>query len=171
MKSATLKFVSAAAMLMACGVAAAAERGVYAGGGVGSASTGHSGYDNSTGSYQIFAGGQSEGFGLELGYVDLGKFKQSAASQNFFNVDGIRLNAIAEMFLSKDVHGYGTFGFYNWNLEDHTNGNDSGTSVLFGLGIRVALGSQFFARGGWDRYNDIANEKSDLLSLNLGYRF
>lgn len=171
MKRDPLRFIAAATLLTACGLANGADRGVYVGGGIGSASTGLSGYDNSTDTYQLFAGAQSAGFGVELGYVDLGKFKSSGAGNNFYSVDGVRLNALGELFLSKDVYGYGSFGFYNWNLSDETNGDDSGTSVTFGLGLKVMLGDHLFARGGWERFTKIADEKSDLLSLNLGYRF
>lgn len=171
MKLRTLKYICAAGIFAASGFAYGADRGLYVGGGIGSASTGRSGYDNSTDTYQLFAGAQSEGFGFELGYVDLGKFKRSGVSQNSYNVDGVQLKALGELFLSKDLYGYGSFGFYNWNLDDITNGSDSGTSVTFGLGLRVMLGDHFFARGGWERFNSIVNENSDLLSLNLGYRF
>jgi hypothetical protein len=158
-------------MVTACGLAYGADRGIYVGGGIGSASADRSGYDNSTDTYKLFAGAQSEGFAVELGYVDLGKFKDSGAGQNFYSVDGVQLNALGEMFLSRDLYGFGSFGFYNWNLEDNSNGNDSGTSVTFGLGLKVMLGDHLFARGGWERFNNIADENSDLLSLSLGYRF
>ena len=170
MKSRTVKCVFTGAMLV-CGLAHGADRGFYFGGGIGSASTGRSGYDNSTDTFKLFAGAQSEGFGFELGYVDLGKFKRSGAGQNSYSVDGVQLNALGEMFLSKDVYGFGSFGFYNWDLSDNINGNDSGTSVTFGLGLKVMLTDHLFARGGWERFNEIADEKSDLLSLNIGYRF
>lgn len=169
--SPVLKYLCAASLLLTSGLAAAADRGIYVGGGIGSASTGISGYDNSTQTYQFFGGARSEGFGVELGYVDLGKLKASGSSSNYFTVDGVRLTALGEIFLSKDIFGYGSFGFYNWNLDANGGSDDSGTSVTYGVGLRVNLASQFFARGGWERYSNIGDEKSDLLTLNLGYRF
>ncbi len=171
MNSPILKFICAAGIFTASSLAYGADRGLYVGGGIGSATTGLSGYGNSSGTYQFFAGAQSEGFGFEVGYVDLGEFKKTGVLQNKYNVDGVQLKALGEMFLSKDVFGYGSFGFYNWNLDDNASGSDSGTSITFGLGLKVELGDNLFARGGWDRFNKIADEKSDLLSLNIGYRF
>lgn len=167
------KYLVAASLAAASALAQGAERGVYAGAGIGSATASRDDYDNSTDTYLLFAGLQSEGFGLEIAYVDLGEFEHKSLSQNRYGVDGVRLDARGELFLSKGVYGYGNFGFYNWNLDDKSGGgsDDSGTSVVFGLGLRVMAGEHLFGRGGWERYNDISGDNSDLLSLNLGYLF
>ncbi len=171
MKQPVLKSMLLGTLLATAGLVEAAEPGLYVGGGIGTASTNQSGYDNA-GSYKLFVGAQAEGFGLELGYVDLGRFKQKGNSSNSYTVDGPQLNVIGELFISRGVYGYGSFGFYNWDLNDNlATNNDSGTSGTLGLGIKVLMGKNLAVRGGWDRYQNISDSNVDMLSLNGMYQF
>lgn len=165
MKPAILKSLVCCTLLATSGLAEAADPGVYIGGGIGSAATDRSGYD-SAGSYKLFAGAKVENFGLELAYVNLGRFNQKGNSSNNHTVDGAQLNAIGELFINHGLYGYGSFGFYNWNLDDKLSAGDSGTSLTLGLGLKVQMGKSFAVRGGWDRYQNISDNKVDLLSLN-----
>lgn len=168
MKKRIVKSILLAALVAISAPVAVAEPTLYLGGGIGSASTDRSGYDNA-GSSRFFVGANAEGFGLELAYVNLGRFKQS--SINNYSVDGAQLNAIGELFLSKGLNGYGSFGFYNWDLEDNLTADDSGTTLTFGVGMKVMMGKNLSVRGGWDRYQDIADTKVDLFSLNGIFQF
>jgi len=170
MKQPILKSILFCTTLVASGLANSAEPAIYAGGGIGSASTELTGYKNA-GSYKLFAGAKAEGFAMELSYVNLGRFKQKAGGENSYTVDGAQLNAMADLFISKGLYGYGSFGFYNWNLDDKLAASDSGTSLTLGLGIKVLMGNSFAVRGGWDRYQDISDSDVDMLSLNGVYQF
>lgn len=170
MKPANLKAILTSLLLAASGLAAAADAGVYIGGGIGSAATDRSGYDNA-GSYKVFAGAKVESFGVELAYIDLGRFNQKGNSSNNHTVDGAQVNAIGELFINHGLYGYGSFGFYNWSLDDKLNAGDSGTSLTLGLGLKVLMGKHFAVRGGWDRYQNIADSKVDMLSLNGVFQF
>ncbi len=168
MKQLTLKSTLLLTLFTVGASVAAAEPTVYLGGGLGSASTDRSGYDNA-GSSKFFVGANAEGFGMELAYVNLGRFKQN--SINNYSVDGVQLNAIGELFLSKGLNGYGSFGFYNWDLDDNLTTGDSGTSLTIGLGMKVIMGSNFSVRGGWDRYQDVSDTNIDMFSLNGIFQF
>ncbi len=168
MKRLTMKSTLLLTLFVVGGPVAAAEPAVYLGGGLGSASTDRSGYDNA-GSSKFFVGANAEGFGMELAYVNLGRFKQN--SINNYSVDGAQLNAIGELFLSKGLNGYGSFGFYNWDLDDNLTTGDSGTSLTIGLGMKVIMGRNFAVRGGWDRYQDVSDTNIDMFSLNGIFQF
>ena len=168
MKQLTLKSTLLLSLLTVAGSVAVAEPVVYLGGGLGSASTDRSGYDNA-GSSKFFVGANAEGFGMELAYVNLGKFKQN--SINNYSVDGAQLNAVGELFLSKGLNGYGSFGFYNWDLDDNLTTGDSGTSLTIGLGMKVIMGRNLAVRGGLDRYQDVSNTNVDMFSLNGIFQF
>lgn len=162
MNSTAMKGIVFTALLSMAGLAYGADSALYLGGGIGSTSLDTKGYDTAS-SYKVAAGVQSEGFALELGYVDLGTFDPKSAGSSV-GINGVQVNALGELFLSKDIYGYGSFGLYNWNQK--AGGSDSGTTVTYGLGLKVQMHKVFAVRGGIERFHDIAGSAADLVSLN-----
>lgn len=148
---------------------AADESGAYLGASFGSASTDQSNFDSAA-SYKAFIGAQANNFGLELGYVDLGKFDQSNGSGSV-SVKGGQLNALGELFINHGINGYASFGMYSYQMDNSAGSNSSGTSLTYGLGLKIMMGKQLAIRGGWERFQDVSDSRIDLISLGALIKF
>lgn len=137
-------------------------------------------------SWNVYAGvNVSQNFGVEVGYVDLGKTADLYYSDPLHatqETSAITLSAIGRVPLGKNSRTavYGKAGVARWKseleLEGHygTQRSDksqhiraqkveaSGTSPVVGVGVEHDLSHNMALRVGWDRYFDVGEEKEVL---------
>jgi opacity protein-like surface antigen len=135
----------------------------YIGGGVGLAG---SSVDNTkdTAAARAYGGLMfSEHYGLELGYIDFGKFKlENAPSGNNIEDNGGYLALSGFNWIAPHVELTGKLGGFYYHQTVHTNGvetsSDHGTSALLGVGMNFYLNSDVALGLEYDYLTDIESE-------------
>jgi OmpA-OmpF porin, OOP family len=114
-------------------------------------------------------------FGLEGGYVNLGKFKGPSGN---LKSDGAFFDAVGKIPLSgTNFSVLGRLGVYNGKLKFDKLGlteSDRGTNFKAGLGAQYDFDSRLGMRAEWERYRlDATGIKAntDLYSVGVDYRF
>jgi len=154
----------AASMVLPISTSQAAQPGPYVGAGFGQSDDVI--LDETESSYKIFAGvNLSEFIGLELSYVDLGRFANDQLSQ-----DGIAYEVIGYLPLDHNVDLFGRAGFYNWVVADELSSNE-GTEATFGVGLRVQLNPALSVRAEYQSFLDVDGGDVDLYSASLSLHF
>ncbi len=150
---------------------AGAESGFYLGGGIGSASVIEAGFDEDDSAYKVF-GGYNFGviplvdLAIEASYVDFG-----APDSSVGKVDISGINAFGLAGLSFGPFGiFAKVGMVDWDLESTIPAisNDSGTDPVYGLGLRLALGS-FALRAEYEVYD--LDVDLEMISVSGVYTF
>ncbi len=135
--------------------------------------------DKSDTGYKLLLGGQfTPNFGVEGGYVSLGKAKLSGAGGNGdVKGSGWFVDLVGSMPLSANVALFGKLGVFNGKVSGTATGvntSDRGTDVKFGFGLSYALSKAVDLRGEWERYRfNLSGDKGDvdLLSVGLTFKF
>lgn len=149
--------------------------------------------DKDTG-WKIFGGYEfNRNFGVELGYVDLGKVNASGS------VGGVAVNAdaktkgwevvgIGTIPLHDQFGVYGKLGFFRWDVDvsataaippafASTSAGATGTDITYGLGAKFDFSKSVSARAEWQRYDNIGDSattgkaKVNLYSAGIVARF
>jgi OmpA-OmpF porin, OOP family len=114
-------------------------------------------------------------FGLEGGYVNLGKFKGPNGN---LKSDGAFFDAVGKIPLSgTNFSVLGRVGLYNGSLKFDKFGlteSDRGTNFKVGLGAQYDFDPRLGMRAEWERYRlDTNNIKAntDMYSVGVNYRF
>ena len=156
--------------------------------------------DESDTGFKFFGGYQfNQNWGLELGYVDLGKFNAQvnvtapvvgSATANI-KASGIFLDLVGTAPLQNNFSVYGKLGaIYAETKTDRTfsgavvlpagqvaNAKHTETAFKFGLGAQYDFTKTVGLRGEWERYYKLGDSNStgegdvDLFSINLVFRF
>lgn len=153
------------------GTVHAQESHWYGGVSIGDGATSARGFKDST-TTSFYAGNRiNESVAVEVMYVDLGEFDVKGLSDSYIEIDGFEVSVLGLAKVGESVDIYGKVGLYLWELDAVAFGNrvneEDGSSLLFGLGVKVPLGETFGARFEWVIYRDIEDEDVD--SLNLGF--
>lgn len=180
----------AVSMALVCSPAFAQSSGFYAGGAIGQTSAkdacnglpvGVSCDDKDTG-YKVFGGYQATvNFGVEIGYVDLGKVTLSVPGLSA-NVksDGFEFLAVGTIPLVDKLSAYGKLGAFAWDAKASVLGvsvKENGTDLTIGLGFKYDFTKSIAGRVEWQRYNDIGNNATigvsdvDLYSVGVVFKF
>jgi len=190
------KVFSAAAILVFGGLVAASEasaQGLYIGGSLGKSDIDDSitsglitsgPVDGKDTGFKIFGGYQiNQNFGVEVGYVDLGKVSYSG----FSGVDlvtggkvepsGLNFSAVGTLPLNPGFALFGKVGLFDWKAKasDVTAGapfsaKASGSDISFGFGVSYDLAKNVSARVEWERFKmDVSD--ANLLSVGIASRF
>jgi OOP family OmpA-OmpF porin len=122
-------------------------------------------------------------FGVEAGYVDLGKatysgdFFGSPVTGGRVEVTGFNVAAIGAFPVTNAFSIFGKLGFFSWEAEasDTTGGvpfsaKEDGNDVFFGAGISYSFTRSLSVRGEWERFQ-VDDVDADLLSIGVVYRF
>jgi OOP family OmpA-OmpF porin len=180
MKSMVKRAVIAAAALAALTAQAQVQGpgpGAYVGGSVGGTRydgsvPGPTLTDRSSGGIKLYGGYSfNRNFGLEAGYVNLGKFKGSLAD---VKADGAYLDAVGTAPLGNNFSLLGRVGAFNGRLKSTLDGSDRGTNLKVGAGLQYDLSANSAVRAEWERYRfDSLGSKSntDFYSVGFNYRF
>lgn len=188
-------------MIAAAGTACAADSGFYLGGSVGQSrfhvdSTGLTGsVDKRDTGWNLFGGYQiNRHFGVELGYVDLGRtsfngtlataippFPAGTAVAAKTEATAWSLSLVVSAPFTQQFSGYAKLGAnYNDVETTATVGGASGsvsdhdTNYLFGLGLKYSFTPNAALRAGWERYrvgSDAVGGKGDVDLWSLGVQF
>ena len=155
----------------------AQAQGVYMGGSVGASRydgsvPGATLTDRSSAGIKLYGGyAFTPNISLEAGYVNLGKFKGSAAD---VKADGVFVDAVGTLPLGNNFSVLGRLGTFNGKLDSTLAGSDRGTNLKVGAGVQYDLNPKTSVRAEWERYRfDALGSKSntDLYSVGLNYRF
>ena len=134
--------------------------------------------------WKIFGGYQiNKSFGVELGYVNIGKVKESAAFPPPFGAFTVSIDAKAWQLVAvgtlpiNDRFGvFGKLGFARWDADLKCTGflagcdDDSGTDLTFGVGVKYNLTPNLAVRGEWESF-DLGDADADLLLITVVYKF
>ena len=172
--------------LAALGLAgtASAEKGLYFGGSIGSASLTERFdefvIDDDSTAYRITLGWQFSDFlGIEAGYHNFGRFEDSYTIDGEpidlrLEADGFTLGATASIPLSQSFWLYGRAGAFMWDgdadVNSITDARPEETNPYYGGGAKVKMTERFSLVGDWTRY-ELKDTASDVISLGLTYRF
>ena len=163
---------------------AAADKGFYVGGSIGSASLdkGFDGLlidDNST-SYRLVGGWRfNEYFSLEGGYHDFGDFEQDidingVISSVSLTADGVTLGATVNVPLGEKLSLFGRAGWFFWAGDAEINNISQATpedsNLYLGAGISFAVTDRFSVIGDWSRY-ELDGTISNVVSMGVQFGF
>ena len=124
--------------------------------GVGSASC-----DHTSAAVKIFGGYQlDETFAVEIGYVNLGKFKARfpGGDTDEAKVSALEASIVARWPLAPRFSLFGRFGGYYGTVKETSFGEsfeDSKGDLTFGVGVRYDLTRKVAVRAQWQRYLDM----------------
>ena len=139
--------------------------------------------DNKTTWKGVFGYNFHDHFSVEFAYNHLGDFsatEQGATPEiiNGVTGDGIAysLALLGKIDLANDFKAFAKLGFANWHFDYEAKfnnvralGDDSGTDLMFGLGIMYDEGTGHQLRLEWDRFNDISYKSAPVASSVLEY--
>ena len=159
--------------------ALAQDVGFYAG-----ASFGQSKIEGETDTgWKIFGGYQiNKSFGAEFGYVNLGKVKESGALPIFgaftatIDAKAWQLVGVGTLPIDDRFSVFGKLGFARWDADLKCTGflagcgDDSGTDLTFGVGVKYNLTRNLAVRGEWENF-DLGDADADLLLITIVYKF
>lgn len=203
-----------ASVLAATSVAASADQGgVYAGIGLGQArydvsagdidaaavaagfSSSSSSVDDTGNAWKIFAGYKfSQHFGIEGGWVDLGKVEidttttgPAATVDSEIEAQGLFVDAVGFLPINSRFTLYGKVGLVRADVEARVAAVSGGSAVTvdadddsfeakLGVGVSYDFNDRFGARLEYERYNDVGDDDTgegdvDLLMLGIYMRF
>lgn len=122
--------------------------------------------------------------GLELSYVDLGKFTGSAPGVSVeAKPKTVDLSLIGVLPLPDRASPFSLFGKVGgnrWKVDTNTNlgsASDHGTDLSYGVGAQYDFARNWAGRLEWNRFRDVGDPNTtgrsdiDLLSLNVSYLF
>lgn len=123
-------------------------------------------------SYKLYGGyGFTPNLGVELGYVNFGKFSSSAGS---VKADGMYLDGVGTLPLANGFSALARVGVFNGKLDSSLDGSDRGTNFKVGAGLQYDFDKNTALRTEWERYRfDALGTKAntDLYSIGVNYRF
>jgi OOP family OmpA-OmpF porin len=150
--------------------------------------------DDKDTAWKIFGGYQfNKNFGLEVGYVDMGKANASGtitgvAVNGEIKGKGWEFLGVGTIPFTGNLSGYGKLGLVRWDVDAFAsaalggniavgNASDKGTSATYGLGLKYDFTKNVGARLEWQRYNNIGNDSTtgqgdvDLYSVGIVFKF
>jgi OOP family OmpA-OmpF porin len=173
------KMLSRALLAAALGVSAlsaqAADKGFYAGAGVGESIVDEQAYDDSDTAFSLFGGYQfNRYFALEAGYADFGKIEPDTTGPSL-EADTFYLTAVGSVPITDKFSAYAKAGFHRWNVDDAIPGltgtsDDSGTDPTYGVGVQYQVSDKIALRGEYSRF-EMEDLDQDLAQLQVRYDF
>lgn len=155
--------------------AQAADKGFYAGAGVGQSFVDEGAYDDEDTAFSVFGGYQfNRYFGLEGGYADFGKLESRGAGPEL-EASSVYLTAVGTLPITDKFSAYAKAGIQRWDLDTAIpsvvgNSDDSGTDPTYGLGVQYRFTDHVALRGEYSRF-EIEDTDLDLAQLQVRYDF
>ncbi len=173
------KMLSRALIAVLAGAAAfgaqAADKGFYAGAGVGQSFVDEGNYDDEDTAFSLFGGYQfNRYFGLEAGYAGFGKLEPRGNGQDL-EASSVYLTAVGTVPITDNFSAYAKAGFQRWDLDSAIpsvvgNADDSGTDPTYGVGVQYRFTDHVALRGEYSRF-EIEDTDLDLAQLQVRYDF
>lgn len=167
--------VLVAALAAAAFGAQAADRGFYAGAGVGQAMVDESGYDDEDTAFSVFGGYQvNRYFGVEAGYTDFGTLEPRGLGADI-EADSAYLTAVGSLPITERFSAYAKAGVQRWNVDASIPGltgrvDDSGTDPTYGVGVQYRLTDAVALRGEVSRF-ELDDADLDVAQLQVRFDF
>lgn len=155
--------------------AQAADKGFYAGAGVGQSFVDEGNYDDEDTAFSVFGGYQfNRYFGLEAGYADFGKLEPRGSGPDF-EANSVYLTAVGTVPITDNFSAYAKAGFQRWDLDTAIpsvvgNADDSGTDPTYGVGVQYRFTDHVALRGEYSRF-EIEDTDLDLAQIQVRYDF
>ncbi|HEX7043747.1 MAG TPA: outer membrane beta-barrel protein [Burkholderiales bacterium] len=134
--------------------------------------------DDSDTGWKVFGGYSfNELLAVEVGYVDFGEFSAATGS---WEATGINVSALGTWPLGSEFSLLGKVGANRWDAERRlgaTSGDDTGTDILYGVGLQYDFTDQIGGRFEWERFANVGEpgvtgeSDLDLLSVSVAYKF
>lgn len=128
--------------------------------------------------FKVYAGGQfSRIFGVEVGYVDLGRLDRNGGD---VRARGVNLGLVANWPVTEQVNVFGKIGaIYAWTrtgspVPGVATGNRSDMNLSYGLGAQYDIDRHWAVRGDMDVYRvEFATGRDNVTLFSLGgvYKF
>ena len=173
------KMLSRALIAVLAGAAAfgaqAADKGFYAGAGVGQSFVDEGNYDDEDTAFSLFGGYQfNRYFGLEAGYADFGKLEPRGNGPDL-EASSVYLTAVGTVPITDSFSAYAKAGFQRWDLDTALpgvvgNNDDSGTDPTYGVGVQYRFTDHVALRGEYSRF-EIEDTDLDLAQIQVRYDF
>lgn len=173
------KMLSTALVAVLAGAAAfgaqAADKGFYAGAGVGQSYVDERNYDDEDTAFSVFGGYQfNRYFGLEAGYADFGKLEPRGTGAEL-EASSVYLTAVGTLPITDSFSAYAKAGFQRWDLDTSIptvvgNDDDSGTDPTYGVGVQYRFTDHLALRGEYSRF-EVEDTDLDLAQLQVRYDF
>jgi OOP family OmpA-OmpF porin len=178
------KMLSRALLAVVLGGAAlsaqAADKGFYAGAGVGQSfvdetAKGGQVYDDEDTAFSVFGGYQfNRYFALEGGYANLGKIEAKPVGRDL-ETDSVFLTAVGIVPITDKFSAYGKAGFHRWNLDEAIPAltgetDDSGTDPTYGVGLQYRFNDKVALRTEYSRF-EVGDLDEDLAQLQIRFDF
>ncbi|MFN0314197.1 MAG: outer membrane beta-barrel protein [Burkholderiales bacterium] len=136
---------------------------------------------NSVGTKAFVGFDLAEHFSLEAGYYGLGETRANPGGNSFkFEPIGVALQGVVQLRLNDHVVVQPKIGAFFWDIDTTVNGtkfNDTGTSLVFGVGAEIGLARNLTLRVDAEFFPNLGDEftvgESDvsLVSTSLVLRF
>lgn len=155
--------------------AQAADKGFYAGAGVGQSFVDEGNYDDEDTAFSVFGGYQfNRYFGLEAGYADFGKLEPRGNGADL-EASSVYLTAVGTVPITDKFSAYGKAGFQRWDLDSAIpsvvgNSDDSGTDPTYGVGVQYKFTDHVALRGEYSRF-EVEDTDLDLAQIQVRYDF
>jgi OmpA-OmpF porin, OOP family len=173
------KMLSRALIAVLAGAAAfgaqAADKGFYAGAGVGQVYVDEGNYDDDDTAFSLFGGYQfNRYFGLEAGYADFGKLEPRGNGADL-EASSVYLTAVGTVPITDKFSAYAKAGLQRWDLDRAIpslvgNADDSGTDATYGVGVQYRFTDHVALRGEYSRF-EIEDTDLDLAQVQVRYDF
>ncbi|MGO4222834.1 outer membrane beta-barrel protein [Lysobacter sp. TAF61] len=173
------KMLSRALIAVLAGAAAfgaqAADKGFYAGAGVGQSFVDEGSYDDEDTAFSVFGGYQfNRYFGLEAGYADFGKLEPRGNGADL-EASSVYLTAVGTVPITDSFSAYAKAGFQRWDLDSAIpsvvgNSDDSGTDPTYGVGVQYKFTDHVALRGEYSRF-EVEDTDLDLAQIQVRYDF
>ena len=173
------KMLSTALFALLAGGAAfgaqAADKGFYAGAGVGQSFVDESNYDDEDTAFSVFGGYQfNRYFGLEAGYADFGKLEPRGTGAEL-EANSVYLTAVGTVPFTDKFSGYAKAGFQRWDLDRAIPGltgtaKDDGTDPVYGLGLQYRFNDLVALRGEYTR-SEVEDLDVDAAQVQVRFDF
>jgi OOP family OmpA-OmpF porin len=153
-----------------------AEKGFYAGAGVGQSFVDEGNYDDEDTAFSAFGGYQfNKYFALEAGYADFGEIESSRPGQPSLEGDTAYFTAVGIVPITEKFSAYGKAGLHRWNLDQAipsltSSTDDSGSDPTYGLGVQYRFTDRVALRGEYSRF-EIEDLDADLAQVQLRIDF
>ena len=156
--------------------AQAADKGFYAGAGVGQSYVDEGAYDDEDTAYSVFGGYQfNRYFGLEGGYADFGQIESGRVGAPSLEGDTAYLTAVGIVPITDKFSAYGKAGVHRWNLDNALpaltgSTDDSGSDATYGVGVQYRFTDRIALRGEYSRF-EIEDIDADLAQVQIRFDF
>lgn len=141
--------------------------------------TGGFAFDDSDTAWKVYSGGYfNRNFGVELGYLNMGKAERIGGSTK---AQGLNLSLVGRAPLSEQFDVFGKLGTTYGRTRTSGNsglgvatGKDDGFGLSYGAGVRWAFNPQWAAVLEWERHRlhfADGNSDVDMTTVGVQYRF